>query len=185
MNAKLSAILMTSLLVGCSTGRHVDRNFTVHKGQPVEFTQDQFPLGYHDKIIAVLERNGFTMAKAGQATPVRCIARIEHGLTTVTAYLQLIRDDHNMIVIRSENHGWGTWMAPDSAKEDRIGNAIQEFDRALAAIPKLDTAPSRIEQLEQRAKELELEKKIKDLEAQLAAQTNATVTRDAGSANKP
>lgn len=175
MNTKPSAVacLLIFLIVGCSTGRHVDKSFTAHKGERVEFFQDQFPPAYHDRIVNVLERNGFTIARSGESASVRCVARIEHGLTTMTAYLQLIANDHDMIVIRSENHGWGTWMAPGAVKEDRLNNAIQEFDRALASVPKTDTTPSRIEQLEQRAKELELQKRIKELEAQLAT-TNST-----------
>jgi hypothetical protein len=182
MNAKLSAILITAITVaGCSSSHNHSRTLNIERGDRIQFgrSEDQFPPGYHDRIVAVLRNRGFTVVEGGSFCPYVCSATLERGITTATAKLAVIGNNQRLVSIRAENHGWGTWVAPGAVKEDIIEKAIRMFDDELGALhmsaphPQAPTAEAvHIEQLQQRLKELELQKKIKDLEAQLGDATN-------------
>lgn len=143
----MKTFLLCSLCVTCLTGCHTggSHHATLNPQQEtVSFSPGHNVLltpQMKGSLTGILERHGFTVAPKPPTT-LLLETDLQHGITSVTACVRLVKDGHLALLGRSENYGWGTWMAPGPAQENVIQSAVMAFDRELGKACITPASPS-------------------------------------------
>lgn len=126
------SVLCVSTLTGCHTAAQHHETLDPRR-ETVAFNPARNVLltrQMKESLTSILENHGFTVS-ANPPAALLVETEVEHGVTSLTVYVRLVRDGHLCLLARSENYGWGNWVAPDASRDNLTQSAFMAFDREL------------------------------------------------------